>query len=243
MLKVTFELMPAKLIGPMVPSAYLDKRIEGDKGYGASLWKPLSEECIKWLESKPSQSVVYVSFGSMVSLTEKQIEEMAWGLKESGMNFLWVLRESEHSLLPKGYTETIKEKGLIVTWCNQLELLAHQAIGCFVTHCGWNSTLEGLSLGVPMVGIPQWADQFIDAKFVEDVWKVGVRPKEDEKGIVRKEELVKCLKEVMEGKRRQHIIRNANKWQELAREAIDEGGSSDKNINEFVNFLMNEGSN
>ncbi|KAI4314276.1 hypothetical protein L6164_027201 [Bauhinia variegata] len=237
--KNMLQLMPAKPIGPTVPSAYLDGRIGDDKGYGASLWRPLGEECMEWLKGKSPQSVVYVSFGSMVSLTAEGMEEMAWGLKESGMSFLWVLREPEHSKMPKGYREAIKEKGLIVTWCNQLELLAHQAIGCFVTHCGWNSTLEGLSLGVPMVGVPQWADQLTDAKFVEDVWEVGVRPKEDEKGVVRKQELVKCLKEVMEGKRSQDIRRNANKWKVMAREAIDEGGSSDKNINDFVNRLKN----
>ena len=78
----------------MVPAAYLDGRIEDDKGYGASQWEPLSEDCIKWLETKPPKSVVYVSFGSMVSLTLEQIEEIAWGLKESGLHFLWVVKES-----------------------------------------------------------------------------------------------------------------------------------------------------
>ncbi|XP_061376566.1 UDP-glycosyltransferase 74B1 [Gastrolobium bilobum] len=233
------ELCPVKLIGPMVPSAYLDGRIKGDKGYGASLWKPLSEESIKWLESKPPQSVVYISFGSMVSLTAEQMEEVAWGLKESGVSFLWVLRESEQGKLPNGFIDLIKEKGLIVTWCNQLELLANQAIGCFVTHCGWNSTLETLSLGVPVVCLPQWADQLPDAKFLEEIWEVGVRPKEDENGVVRKQEFVKSLKVVMEGKRSQEIRRNANKWMKLAREAVDEGGSSDNNIDDFVNSLMN----
>ncbi|KAJ7953679.1 Glycosyltransferase [Quillaja saponaria] len=230
-------LWPGRLIGPMIPSAYLDDRIEEDRGYGASLWKPLSEKCIKWLETKSVNSVVYVSFGSMVSVTAKQMEEIAWGLKESGMNFLWVLRESEHSLLPNGFLDSIREEGILVTWCNQLEMLANPAIGCFVTHCGWNSTLEGLSLGVPMIGVPQWADQLTDAKFVEEIWEVGVRAREDEKGVARKE-LVKCLKEVMEGERSHEIRRNASKWKKLAKEAISEGGSSDKNINDFVNHLM-----
>ncbi|CAL0314038.1 unnamed protein product [Lupinus luteus] len=237
--KGLMELCPAKLIGPMVPSAYLDGRIEGDKGYGASLWKPLGEECIKWLEAKAPKSVVYISFGSMVSLTKEQMEKVALGLKESGVSFLWVLRESEHCNLPHGYIDSIKEKGLIVTWCNQLELLANQAIGCFVTHCGWNSTLESLSLGVPVVCLPQWADQLPDAKFLEDVWEVGVRPKGDDKGVVRKQEFVESLKVVMEGKRSQEIRRNASKWKKLARDAVSEDGNSDKNINDFVNSLMN----
>ncbi|KAL5826643.1 hypothetical protein ACOSQ3_018482 [Xanthoceras sorbifolium] len=234
------ELWPARLIGPMVPSAYLDGRIMGDREYGSSLWKPLSEECIEWLETKPEKSVVYVSFGSIVSLTAEQMEELARCLKDSGLHFLWVVRESQLDKLPKWFmmTDSTKEKGLIVTWCNQLEVLEHQAIGCFVTHCGWNSTLEGLSLGVPMVGVPQWADQATDAKFIEEVREVGVRAKEDEKGIVRKEELIKCLKQVMEGERSQEIKKNASKWKKLAEEAISEGGSSDKSINEFVNVLQ-----
>lgn len=232
------DIWPARLIGPMVPSAYLDGRIEDDKGYGASLWKPLNEECLKWLETKPPKSVVYVSFGSMVSLTEEQMEEIAWGLKESGFYFLWVVKDHELHKLPHGFIDSAKEKGLIVGWCNQLEILADEAVGSFVTHCGWNSTLEGLSLGVPMVGMPQWADQFTDAKFVEEIWEVGVRAKEDEKGIVRKEELVVSLKTVMEGERCQEINKNSRKWRNKAKEAISEGGSSDKCINEFVEFLI-----
>uniref|UniRef100_A0A5B6ZAG7 Uncharacterized protein n=1 Tax=Davidia involucrata TaxID=16924 RepID=A0A5B6ZAG7_DAVIN len=231
------ELWPGTLIGPMVPSAYLDGRIKGDNGYGASLWKPLGDECMEWLETKPCESVIYVSFGSMVSLSAEQMEEIAWGLKGSGLYFLWVVKESERNRLPDGFIDSTKEEALIVTWCNQLEMLAHKAIGCFVTHCGWNSTLEGLSLGVPMVGVPQWADQLTDAKFIEEIWGVGVRAKEDEKGIVRREELMFCLKEVMEGERSEEVRRNAGKWKELAKEAVSEGGSSDKRINKFVEHL------
>lgn len=89
-----------------------------------------------------------------------------------------------------------------------------------------------------MVSVPQWADQLTDAKFVEEIWGIGVRAKEDEEGVVRKEELIKCLKEVMEGERGKEIKSNANKWKELAKKAISEGGSSDECINEFVQHLM-----
>ncbi|KAJ4711179.1 Glycosyltransferase [Melia azedarach] len=231
------ELWPGKLIGPMVPSAYLDGRIKGDRGYGSSLWTPLSEQCSEWLETKPKQSVVYVSFGSMVSPTAEQMKEVAWGLKESGLHFIWVVRESQQDKLPDGFIDSTKEKGLVVTWCNQLEVLEHPATRCFVTHGGWNSTLEGLSLGVPMIGLPQWADQLTDAKYVEEIWEVGVRAKEDEKGIVRKQELLKCLKEVMEGERSEVIRKNAGKWKKKSEEAMSQGGSSDKNIDYFVNSL------
>ncbi|KAL3751015.1 hypothetical protein ACJRO7_011917 [Eucalyptus globulus] len=235
------DLWPAKLIGPMVPSAYLDCRIDKDNTYGASLWKPLNIECANWLETKPPKSVVYVSFGSMISLTAEQMEEIAWGLKESGFPFLWVVRPSELDKLPQGFGEFVQEKVMIATWCNQLEVLAHRATGCFMTHCGWNSTLEGLSAGVPMVGVPRFADQFTNAKYVEEIWGVGVRPKEDEEGVVRREEVVKCLNEVMRGDRSDEIERNGRKWMELAKEAISEGGSSDRCINEFVEHLASHG--
>ncbi|XP_015075238.1 UDP-glycosyltransferase 74B1-like, partial [Solanum pennellii] len=229
---------PAKLIGPMVPSSYLDGRIENDKGYGASLWKPLSEECVNWLKTKPKKSVIYISFGSMVSLAQKQIEEIAYALIGSNMDFLWVVRDIEKCKLPKGFIESTIGKGLIVSWCNQLETLANQAIGCFVTHCGWNSTLEGLSLGVPMVAMPQFSDQMTDAKFIDEIWEIGVRPKLDEMlGIVKREELLFCLKEVMEGEKSYEIRKNATKWRDLAKKTASEGGSSDKAINEFVESL------
>ncbi|CAN1311128.1 UDP-glycosyltransferase 74B1 [Linum perenne] len=187
---------PAKLIGPMVPSAYLDGRIDGDRGYGASLWKPLNEECMNWLESKPARSVAFISFGSMVSLSDEQMGEIA-------------------------------------------ELLAHEATGCFVTHCGWNSTLEALSLGVPMVAMPQWTDQVTNAKYVEDVWKVGVRANEDESGIAGREEIGRCLKEVMlEGDRSMEIKEAAKKWRKKAVEAVSKGGDSDKEIDSFVKHLV-----
>lgn len=236
--KATSELWPGKLIGPTVPSAYLDGRIEGDTAYGASLWNPLSDECIKWLEKKPNRSVVYVSFGSMISLTSDQMEEIAWGLKKSDFHFIWVVRDSENGKLPLELTKEEKNnKGLIVSWCNQLEMLAHRAVGCFVTHCGWNSTLEGLCLGVPMVGVPKWSDQLTDAKFIEEIWGIGVRAKEDERGIVARDEIVRCLRQVMEGKTSDEIRRNASKWRGLAKEAVSAGGSSDKCIDEFVEHL------
>lgn len=220
-----------------MPSYYLDGRIEGDKGYGASLWKPLSGHCTKWLAAKPPRSVAYISFGSMVKLTSKQTEEIAHALMRSNVHFLWVVRDTERHQLPTEFVDATEHRGLVVSWCNQLEVLANGAVGCFVTHCGWNSTVEGLSLGVPMVAIPQWSDQMTDAKFIEEVWGVGVRCREDEFGVVRSEEVLFCLKEMMEGKKSDAVRRNARKWRDLAKEAVGGEGSSDKCIDEFVTRL------
>ena len=208
--------------------------MEDDKDYGLNLFKPDADACMKWLDKMETGSVVYAAFGSLAALGEEQMEEITWGLKNSNCYFLWVVRESEQKKLPTNFVSETAEKGLVVSWCPQLEVLAHKAIGCFMTHCGWNSTLEALSLGVPMVAMPQWTDQTTNAKFIVDVWKVGVRIKVDEKGFASKEEIELCIREVIEGESGKEMKRNSVKWKELAIEALDEGGSSDKNIEEFV---------
>lgn len=230
---------PVKTIGPTIPSMYLDKRLEDDKDYGLSPLNLNVDACITWLDARDIGSVVYVSFGSLASLGEEQMEELAWGLKRSKGYFLWVVRELEEQKLPSNFIENTADKGLVVSWCPQLDVLAHKAVGCFMTHCGWNSTLEALSLGVPMVVMPQWTDQMTNAKFVADVWGVGVRVKaSDEKGIVKREEIEECIREAMEGERGKEMKRNAERWKELAKEAATEGGSSDKNIEEFVKEIL-----
>nr|POE90564.1 udp-glycosyltransferase 74f2 [Quercus suber] len=226
-------------IGPTIPSFYLDKRLENDNDYGLNLLLSDSFVCNNWLNTKPEGSVIYLSFGSMASLSNKQMEELAFALKGSKFHFLWVVMASEEAKLPKKFVEEIGNKGLVVQWCSQLEVLSNKAIGCFLTHCGWNSTLEALSLGVPMVGVPQWTDQTTTAKYVQDVWKVGVRAKVCENGIVEREEIEFCIKEVMESERGKDFQKNAKKWRELAIKAVSEGGNSDKNIDEFVSKFVN----
>ncbi|PON65923.1 UDP-glucuronosyl/UDP-glucosyltransferase [Trema orientale] len=226
---------PIRAVGPTVPSMYLDKRLENDKDYSIYLWKPNTDACISWLNDKSLRSVVYVSFGSLSALEAEQMRELAWGLKRSNNCFLWVVRESEETKLPlELFKDETFEKGLIVNWCPQLAVLAHKSVGCFVTHCGFNSTLEALSLGVPLVAMPQWTDQMTNAKYVEDVWGVGIRARPDEKGIVRREVVENCIKELMEGEKGKEIKKNVIKWRDLAREAVSQGGSSDRNIDEFI---------
>ena len=237
------KILPLRTVGPTIPSMYLDKRLEGDKHYGLMMSPNMAnpncaEPCMNWLNSCPKRSVVYVSFGSLAEVKAEQMAELACGLKRSNYEFLWVVRASETNKLPKGFVDETCEKGLVVSWCPQLEVLANDAVGCFVTHCGWNSTLEALSLGVPMVAMPQWSDQTTNAKYVMDVWKVGLRAEADEKGIVRQEELEKCVKEIMEEERGKGMRMNAIKLSGLAKEAVDSGGSSDMNIDEFVASLQ-----
>ncbi|KAJ4723798.1 Glycosyltransferase [Melia azedarach] len=234
------KFCPLLTIGPTIPSFYLDKRIQNDTDYDLNLFTFDKSTSLNWLNSKPDRSVVFVSFGSLACLSDKQMEELAWGLKKSAFHFLWVTRDSkETSKLPHGFVDEIGDKGLIVNWSPQLEVLSNKALGCFLTHAGWNSTLEALSLAVPMVAMPQWTDQTTDAKFVEDVWKVGIRVRDSEDGIAGREEIERCIREVMEGERGEEMRENAKKWKELAIEAVSEGGTSDKNIDEFISKLLN----
>jgi UDP:flavonoid glycosyltransferase YjiC (YdhE family) len=195
------------------------------------------------LDSKDELSVVYVSFGSLAILPKGQMEEIARALLDSGFPFLWVIRDNKLQKQKDedddelSYREEIEknDNGKIVKWCSQVEVLSHNSLGCFVTHCGWNSTLEGLSSGVPMVAFPQWTDQTTNAKLIEDVWKTGVRMDRDEEGIVKADEIKRCLELVMgKGGKGEEIRRNAKKWKSFAREAVKEGGSSDKNLRNFL---------
>ncbi|KAJ0532026.1 putative UDP-glucuronosyl/UDP-glucosyltransferase, UDP-glycosyltransferase family [Helianthus annuus] len=233
------KMWKLKVIGPTLPSMYLDKRLEDDKDYGFNLIKANNKECMNWLDDKPEKSVVYVSFGSMAQLGLEQMEEIACGLSDCKFNFLWVVRAEEEEKLPKEFAnQKITGKGLVVAWCRQLDVLAHKSVGCFITHCGFNSTLEAISLGVPVVGMPQWTDQITNAKLLDEIWDVGVRVKANEKGIVTRENLVSCIMKIMEDERGVVTRKNAAKWRELAKAAVDEGGSSDKDIDEFVSELF-----
>ncbi|XP_023546480.1 UDP-glycosyltransferase 74E2-like [Cucurbita pepo subsp. pepo] len=232
------KTLPIKTVGPTIPSAYLDGRLAYDKAYGLNVLNPNDgKKAIQWLDSKETASIIYISFGSLVNLEKEQVTELTCFLKDTNLSFLWVLRESELGKLPNNFVQDTLEQGLIVNWCCQLQVLSHKAVSCFVTHCGWNSTIEALSLGVPMVAIPQWVDQTTNAKFVADVWEVGVRVKKNDKGIVTKEELEASIRKVVQGEKPNEIKQNSIKWKKVAKEAMDEGGSSDKNIDEFVQAM------
>ncbi|EEC84892.1 hypothetical protein OsI_32061 [Oryza sativa Indica Group] len=233
----------AKTVGPTVPSAYLDGRLPGDASYGFDLHTPMAAESKAWLDERAASSVVYVSFGSLATPSAAQMAELAHGLRDSGRFFLWVVRSSETGKLPDGFAGETAAKnttGLIVPWCPQLEVLAHGAVGCFVTHCGWNSTVEAVSAGVPMVAVAQWSDQPTNARYVEEAWRVGVRARADGEGVVRKEEVARCVARVMDGETGMEFRTNAARWSAMARAAMSQGekdpkqclgiGSAQKNI-------------
>ena len=226
-------------IGPLVPSAYLDGKDPSDNSFGGDMFQG-SDDYMEWLNSKPKSSVVYVSFGSISVLSKTQKEDIARALLDCGHPFLWVIRAPENGEEVKeqdklSCREELEQKGMIVSWCSQIEVLTHPSLGCFVSHCGWNSTLESLVSGVPVVAFPQWTDQGTNAKLIEDMWKIGIRVTVNEEGIVESDEFKRCLEIVMGGgEKGEEMRRNAEKWKNLAREAVKDGGSSDKNLKGFV---------
>ncbi|XP_062105089.1 phloretin 4'-O-glucosyltransferase-like [Humulus lupulus] len=214
-------------IGPLISSTFLEENKDAC-GCGSDYY-------IDWLNTKPKTTVVYVSFGSISVLSKQQMEEMARGLLEFGRPFLWVIRENS-DLDEKGddddelsCREELEKLGMIVPRCSQMEVLSNESVGCFVTHCGWNSTLESLASGVPMVAFPQWTDQ-------------GTNPKPNKDEIVRNEEIKRCLDLIMGRKENgMEIVSDfVKKWQNLAKEAVREGGSSEKNFMTFVNRFTNK---
>ncbi|KAI7743216.1 hypothetical protein M8C21_019737 [Ambrosia artemisiifolia] len=228
-------------IGPLVPSEFLERN--GPPSYnsfGCDLFEKPKEDYMKWLNTKPKSSVVYASFGSTTTLSLDQLEEMASGLLESGRPFLWVIRDIGNQVGKLSKIEELKRHGMIVSWCSQLEVLNHQAIGCFLTHCGWNSTVEALAAGVPTVAFSQWSDQATNAKMIEDVWRTGVKLKRREGGdglMVEGKEIKRCVNMVMED---EEMRRNAEKWGELARQALNNSGSSAVNLQAFLDGIVLE---
>ncbi|KAL5542746.1 hypothetical protein UlMin_010456 [Ulmus minor] len=227
-------------IGPLIPSAFLGEKDSFDSSFRADLL-PSSNNYIEWLNLKPKGSVVYVSFGSFSGLSKPQTEELAKGLLGFGRPFLWVIREKENVAEDEKLScrEELEKLGMIVPWCSQADILSNSSLACFVTHCGWNSSLESLASGVPLVVFPQRSDQFTNAKMIADVWKTGVRVKANKDGVPEGEEVKRCLELVTgEGEEGREIRRNAEKWKILSREAA-KGGSSDRNFKSFVDEIVN----
>jgi UDP-glucose:(indol-3-yl)acetate beta-D-glucosyltransferase len=233
------EIFPITTIGPLVPPSLLGQ--DQTQDVGIEMWKS-QDSCIEWLNQKPPSSVIYISFGSLIFLSEKQMQSIAEALKKSKSYFLWVMKSKEGEAktvtLPEKFLEETKEKGMVVSWCPQTKVLVHPSIACFLTHCGWNSMLEAITAGVPMIAYPQWTDQPTNAKLVSDVFGMGIRLKQDSDGFVESEEVERAIGEIVGGERFEVFKKNAVELKLAAREAVADGGSSDRNIQSFVDEIF-----
>ncbi|CAA3016668.1 crocetin glucosyltransferase, chloroplastic-like [Olea europaea subsp. europaea] len=230
-------------IGPLIPSAFLDGKDPLDTSFGGDLIEK-TVDYMNWLNLKDELSVIYVSFGSYSNLSEQQMEEVANGLIKSHKPFLWVIRDGKSGAKQEennrvSWMKEVEKQGMIVPWCCQLEVLSHPSVGCFLTHSGWNSCIESLASGVPIVAFPQWADQPMNSKLVQDYWKTGVRvAAATDGGIVTADEIARCLGIVMGGgERGEDMRKQAKKWKNLAKEAVIEGGSSNVSLRVFMDQI------
>lgn len=189
-----------------------------------------------WLDAQPPNSVLYVSLGSFLPVSPQQMGDIASGLCMSGVRFLLVAREEQTRM-----QELSGELGLVVPWADQLETLCHPSVGGFLTHCGWNSVLEGVYAGVPMLTFPLMWDQFPNSKLVVDEWKVGLRLSEAcADGFVGREEIAKIAKKFMdlefeEGKEIRERVKEMKKTCGLA---LEEKGSSSHCTDAFVQGIV-----
>ncbi|XP_022753812.1 UDP-glucose iridoid glucosyltransferase-like [Durio zibethinus] len=196
--------------------------------------------CISWLNKQAPKSVIYVSFGSLASIDEQELIETAWGLADSKQPFLWVVRPglirgSEWiESLPNGLQESVGERGYISKWVPQKEVLAHAAVGGFWSHCGWNSTIESICEGVPMLCKPFFGDQFLNSNYICQVWKIGLKLQDTfERGNI--EAAIKRLMVDMEG---EEMRKNAMDLKEKAELRLSQGGSSWSSLNEFTKQIL-----
>ncbi|XP_021744556.1 7-deoxyloganetin glucosyltransferase-like [Chenopodium quinoa] len=200
---------------------------------------------IQWLDSNEPNSVLYVNFGTLVVLTQEKLIEFAWGLANSHHNFFWVVKSdlvfggsnnnnNNHFLIE--FEEEIKERGLLTSWCDQEKVLGHPSIGGFVTHCGWNSMIESISNGVPMICCPFFAEQGTNSWYCCTHLGIGVSMSE----AAKRDDVERVVKELMEEENGKEMMKKkAMEWRQLAKEAtMSPHGSSYVNLENVVNDIL-----
>lgn len=205
--------------------------------------------CLDWLDTQPADSVLYVSFGTTTSLTDDQIRELATGLERSQQRFIWVLRDADkvdvfeqdparsRDQLPKGFEERVKERGIMVRdWAPQLEILGHSSTGGFLSHCGWNSCMESISMGVPMAAWPMHSDQPKNTVLVTQVLQVGLAVKdwESRERVVMASVVENAVRRLMETEAGDEMRRRAKELADDVRRSVGDGGDSRLEMDSFI---------
>ncbi|KAJ4962247.1 hypothetical protein NE237_022186 [Protea cynaroides] len=228
---------PVYYIGPLVADA--DGRAEDGDGGG-------TVECLSWLDAQPSRSVVFLCFGSRGTFSAAQLKQIAIGLERSRQRFLWVVRDppltdeevttrssSRHeepdleALLPEGFLGRTKDRSLVVkTWAPQVQVLSKESVGGFVTHCGWNSVLEAVCAGIPMVGWPLYAEQYMNRAVLVENMKMAMPMEASEDGFVSADEVEKRVRALMDSEEGRELRERSWKMREEAIAAWEEGGTS-----------------
>ncbi|KAJ6751021.1 hypothetical protein OIU85_001546 [Salix viminalis] len=226
-MKDTFQF-PVYPIGPAIPYSELEGNFSGTND------SHMVPEYLQWLDSQPKGSVLYISLGSFLSVSSTQMDEIFAGLQDSGVRFLWVAR-GEASRLKDTWSD---DRGLVLPWCDQLKVLCHSSIDGFWTHCGWNSTLEAVFAGVPMLTFPLFLDQDPNSKQILEDWRIGreVRRGGTEENLLTRQEIAKLVQKFMdlESNEGEEMRRRARELGNICQQAIAEGGSSTTNLDAFI---------
>ncbi|KAI4968719.1 hypothetical protein ZWY2020_046049 [Hordeum vulgare] len=233
--------LPVYTIGPL---NFLAEQVVPDDGaqlamLRPSLWRE-DHSCLEWLRGREPRSVVYVNFGSITTMSIQELVEFAWGLANCGYDFLWIVRndlvKGDAAVVPPEFLEATEGRCLLASWCEQEAVLRHEAVGTFLTHCGWNSTMEGLSAGVPMLCWPFFAEQQTNARYACVEWGVGMEVGDD----VRRGVVEARIREVMGGEGvGREMRRKAAEWSEMAvRATTQPGGRSLANLESLLKDVL-----
>ncbi|KAK6156590.1 hypothetical protein DH2020_010838 [Rehmannia glutinosa] len=227
-------------IGPVLPPS---DRVGPTERGGPSSIAP--SEVISWLDTCRDHTVVYACFGSQAVLTNKQMEELCLGLEKSGVKFILSVKgatrghdnKGDYGSIPLGFEDRVVGRGLVIKgWAPQVMILQHRAVCAHLTHCGWNSTLESIVAGVPMLAWPMGADNYLNATLLVDQLDVAIRVCEGEETVLDSDNLARFLAETMSHKWKERRAR-AMALSKAALDAISEGGSSFNNLDSFAKHL------
>ncbi|KAG1327720.1 UDP-glycosyltransferase 87A1-like [Cocos nucifera] len=227
--------IPIYPVGPSIP--YMMAQEQPMK----SIYHNQEANCyMAWLDSQPRSSVLYISLGSFLPVSGQQMDEIRMGIQASGVRYLWVIRENSSKVSIKS-----DDMGLVIPWCEQLKVMCHPSVGGFLTHSGWNSTLEGVYAGVPMLAFPLSLDQFHNSKLIAEDWKIGLRIKKQagEERVVKREVITKFVQMLMDpdGNKSREMRVKAKNLQLKCHAALGDGGSSFASLNALIKDLMGYG--
>lgn len=198
--------------------------------------EPDPHSCIPWLNALANSpaSVAYVSFGTVMSPPRSELAALAEALEASGAHFLWSLRDKQRESLPAGFLGRIRGRGLVVPWAPQTRVLGHVAVGVFVTHCGWNSLLESITGGVPMICRPFFGDQRINGRMLSHVLEIAIGV---EGGALTRDAVMDGLDLILHGKEGKKMREKAESLKALAVDAVSKTGSSTNNLKTVLEII------
>lgn len=225
-------------IGPLTPVSIPERKTPNPNSV-----------CLEWLDKQRPKSVIFVSFGTSTCFTDEEVEEIALGLERSGQNFLWVIRYADRAdnfegedrkvRLPEGFQERVEGRGLVIRdWAPQLEVLGHPSTGGFLSHCGWNSCMESISMGIPIAGWPMHSDQPLNAYLVAEILKIGVPVRgytvqvSDE--IVRSEAVEEAVRKLMASPEGDEMRKRAEAFSSAVKKSVQKNGATAAERSSFI---------